>query len=84
LAKNRRTGQTVKAWFTMLGGRFCFNNERNSAEELVNPTVVKKEEVKPVVAKNSISEAKKEAASVEDLFNALTIASEQEERDKPF
>lgn len=84
LAKNRRTGQTVKAWFTMLSGRFCFNNERNAAEELMNPSPVKPEEAKPVIVKNAISLAKKEAASVEDLFNALTIASEQEERDKPF
>jgi archaellum biogenesis ATPase FlaH len=84
LAKNRRTGQTVKAWFTMLGGRFCFNNERNSAEELVNPTVVKKEEPVPVVAKIAIAETKKEEASVDDLFEALTREAEAEERDKPF
>lgn len=83
LAKNRRTGQTVKAWFTMINQRFAFNNVRNSQEEMMaqpseksrvdvpTPPVPSKAEEKPTPSKEEVNE---------DLFNALL----QADRDQPF
>lgn len=80
LAKNRRTGQTVKAWFTMINQRFAFNNVRNEQEAMMSD---EKPAEKPVVEKPVVVAEIKDTIA-DDLFNALTIASEQEERDKPF
>lgn len=92
IAKNRRTGQTPKAWFTLLGGRFAFNNERNNQEELMNGTPSEKTDTKNTAAETVAKEKvesdavlkESEDSLVDDLFAELTRESEREERDKPF
>ena len=95
IAKNRRTGQTPKAWFTLLGGRFAFNNSRNNQEKLMAdlPTEEKKTGREHVLDE-IIKEAENEPTTLEfsgdnkpstdDLFERLQFEAEAEERAKPF
>lgn len=74
LAKNRRTGQTVKAWFSMINGRFAFNNTRNAQEDLMNDKP--KEEPKTVVEKvvEKVKEKVEEVVeenNIDDIFDSV-------------
>lgn len=95
IAKNRRTGQTPKAWFTLLGGRFAFNNSRNNQEKLmadlppedkksnrdhILDEIIEEAEANPTALE--FMEDKK--PSTDDLFEELARQALKEENDKPF
>jgi hypothetical protein len=75
LAKNRRTGQSVVAWFTLFEGRFMWDTTKNKQEEMWRNLDKPAEQPKP----EPVAEPPKEAEQ-DELFAALL----QESKDEPF
>lgn len=66
LAKNRKTGKTVSAWFTMIKERFAYD-QRNNEEDDGAWGAFGKEKEEPVKEK----EVEKKQESINDLYNSF-------------